>query len=394
MLQDNRSRRDFLKATGLGVLGLAVPYGLRGRTLQTSHELTLYVGTYTAGKKSEGIYLYRINTSTGELNHFNTVKGVVDPSFLAVDRRRRYLYAVNEVSQFAGKPSGAVSAFQIDAKTGNLKFLNQQPSLGGSPCHVSVDKTDRFVLVANYEAGNVTVLPVAQDGSLGLATDTVQHHGSSVKKEQEGPHAHCIIVDDSNRYAFAADLGLDKILIYRFDVKRGKLNPGRQPWAQVKPGAGPRHFTFHPNGRYAYVINELDSTFTAFTYGGATGTLKEIHTVSTLPTDFSGANSCAELSLSPSGKFLYGSNRGHNSIVSFAINESTGKLTYLEHALTQGKTPRNFTIDPTGALLLVANQDSDTVVTFRIDSRTGRLTPTGQVAEIPTPVCLLTVPRF
>jgi len=390
MLQDNRSRRDFLKATGLGVLGLAFPYALRGRPPQTIHELTLYVGTYTSGK-SEGIYLYRMNMSSGELKHFNTVKGVVDPSFLAVDLKRRYLYAVNEVSQFAGKPSGAVSAFQIDPKSGNLKFLNQQPSLGGAPCHLSVDKTDRFVLVANYDAGNVTVLPVERDGSLGLATDTVQHHGSSVKKEQEGPHAHCIILDDANRYAFAADLGLDKILIYRFDAKRGKLNPNRQPWVQVKPGAGPRHFTFHPNGRYAYVIDELDSTFTAFSCNGFTGTLKELQTVSTLPSDFSGANSCAELSVSPSGKFLYGSNRGHNSIVSFAINESTGKLTYLEHAPTQGKTPRNFTIDPTGSFLLVANQDSDTVITFRIDPQTGRLTPTGHVAEIPTPVCLLPV---
>jgi 3-carboxymuconate cyclase len=393
MLQKHCSRRDFLKATGLGVLGLTVPSSLRGRTPQTIHEQTLYVGTYTAGK-SEGIYIYRMNMSTGELKHFNTVKGVADPSFLAIDRKRRYLYAVNELSQFAGKPGGAVSAFQIDPKTGNLKFLNQQPSLGGAPCHVTVDKTDRFVLVANYEAGNVTVLPVERDGSLGLATDTVQHHGSSVKKEQEGPHAHCIILDDSNRYAFAADLGLDKILIYRFDSKRGKLTPNRQPWVQVKPGAGPRHFTFHPNGRYAYVIDELDSTFTAFSCNGATGTLKELQAVSTLPSDFSGVNSCAELSVSPSGRFLYGSNRGHNSIVSFAINESTGKLTYLEHVPTQGKTPRNFTIDPTGNFLLAANQESDTVVTFRIDSQTGRLKATGHVAEIPTPVCLLSVPSF
>jgi 6-phosphogluconolactonase len=393
MLQDNRSRREFLKATGLAVLSLAVPSSLRARTPQTIHEQTLYVGTYTAGK-SEGIYIYRMNMSTGELKHFNTVKDVVDPSFLTIDRKRRYLYAVNEVSQFAGKPGGAVSAFQIDPKTGNLKFLNQQPSLGGAPCHLTVDKTERFVLVANYDAGNVTVLPVERDGSLGLATDTVQHHGSSVKKEQEGPHAHCIILDDSNRYAFAADLGLDKILIYRFDAKRGKLTPNRQPWVQVKPGAGPRHFTFHPSGRYAYAIDELDSTFTAFTCNGATGTLKELQTVSTLPSDFSGANSCAELSVSPSGKFLYGSNRGHNSIVSFAINESTGKLTYLEHVPTQGKTPRNFTIDPTGNFLLAANQESDTVVSFRIDSQTGRLKPTGHVAEIPTPVCLLPVPSF
>jgi len=332
-----------------------------------------------------------MNMSTGELKHFNTVKGVVDPSFLAIDRHRRRLYAVNEVEQFAGKPSGALSAFSIDQQSGNLSFLNQQPTLGGAPCHLIVDKTGRFVLVANYTGGNISVLPIKADGSLGVATDMVQHHGSSVNKErQEGPHAHCIELDSSNRYAFAVDLGLDKVMIYKFDAKNGKLVSNKE--AQLKPGDGPRHLTFHPNGKYAYVINELTNSVTAFTYAKATGTLKETQTVSTLPKDFSAANTTAELAVSPSGRFLFGSNRGHDSIVGFAIDQSTGKLTFIEHVPTQGKTPRHFTIDPTGTFLLVANKDSDTIVSLRINPATGRLDSTGHVAQVPTPVCLVLVP--
>jgi 6-phosphogluconolactonase len=382
----NRSRRGFLWAGGIGVLG---GFAFRGITqARQTRSLTLYIGTYTSGK-SEGIYIYSMSVSSGELKYFNTVKRVIDPSFLAVDGKRRFLYAVNELSEFAGKPGGALSAFSIDQKTGDLNLLNQQASLGGAPCHVIVDATGRFVLVANYTGGNVSVFPVLGDGSLGTATDMVQHQGSSANKErQEAPHAHCVILDRSNRYAFVADLGLDKVMIYHFDSKAGKLIPATEPWAQVKPGAGPRHFTFHPNGRYAYVINELDSTLTAFSYDEVNGTLRSLQTVSALPTDFSGKNDCADLHVSPSGKFLYGSNRGHNSIVVFGINESTGKLTYLEHAATQGKTPRNFALDPTGKFLLVANQESDTVVTLRVDHVTGRLKPTGHVAEVPTPVCL------
>lgn len=384
---NNRSRRDFLSIGGFAVLNAFAFRGI-ARARQTSHSLTLYVGTYTSGK-SEGIYIYNMNVSSGELKYFNTVKRVIDPSFLAVGRKRRFLYAVNELTEFGGKPGGALSAFSIDQKTGDLNLLNQQPSLGGAPCYVIVDATGRFVLVANYTGGNVSVLPVLPDGGLGTATDMVQHQGSRANKErQEAPHAHCVVLDRSNRYAFVADLGLDKVMIYHFDAKAGKLRPTRQPWAQLNPGAGPRHFIFHPNGRYAYVINELDSTLAAFSYDAVNGTLHSIQTVSALPKDFSGKNDCADLHITSSGRFLYGSNRGHNSIVVFAINESTGKLTYLEHTSTLGKTPRNFAVDPTGRFLLVANQESDTVVTLRIDTVTGRLKPTGHVAEVPTPVCL------
>jgi len=358
------------------------------------HELTLYVGTYTSGK-SEGIYLYRMNSATGKLRHFSTVRGIVNPSFLAIDPQRRHLYAVNEVDDFNRQPAGAVSAFSINQQTGELTFLNQQSSLGGAPCYLTVNRTGKYILLANYNGGNLAVLPVQPDGGLGAATEMVQHHGASLDaNRQQGPHAHCIMLDHANRYAFAVDLGIDKIMIYRFDEGSGKLTPNETPWVGVKPGAGPRHLAFHPNGRYAYVINELDSTVTAFTYAPTRGGLTAVQTISTLPVDFSGVNTCADLHVSPSGKFLYGSNRGHDSLVVFAIDGRTGKLQYVQHQPTGGKTPRNFAIDPTGRFLLAANQDSDTIHTFRIDPREGKLTATGHVAEVPSPVCLKLIPSF
>lgn len=381
-------RREILRQGVLCALGVSFSFRRRFLAPRADRQLKLYVGTYTSGK-SEGIYVYRMNQDTGELKRFKAIK-TINPSYLAVDESRRYLYAVNEVSEFAGKSSGAVSAFAMDSRTGDLNFLNQQPSLGADPCHVIVDRTERFVLVANYTGGNVAVFPLQHDGSLGPATDLAQHRGSGKDpRRQEGPHAHCITLDRSNRYAFATDLGLDKIMIYQFDSSDGKLIPNSQPWVRIKAGAGPRHFSFHPSGKHAYVINELNSTVTAFIYNPAAGTLREMQTVSSLPKNYAGANSCAELVVSPSGKFLYGSNRGHNSIVSFAIDDHTGKLAYLEHVPTQGSTPRNFTIDPTGTFLLVANQDSHIIITFRIDSATGRLKLARGVAEVPSPVCLV-----
>lgn len=380
------TRRKFLQAVGSTTSALAL-FGVEGvsRPLLAA-EQTLYVGTYTSGK-SEGIYVYRLNMSTGELSHLNTVKNVVDPSYLTLNRKKRLLYAVNEVSQFEGTASGAVSSFSIDPKTPDLKFLNQKPSKGGSPCYVTLDRTENFALVANYESGNVSVLPIKNDGSLGDAVSVVQHAGSSVNRDRQlGPHAHCIVLDRSNRYAFAVDLGIDKVMIYRFDSRAGTLtNHGA---VEMKPGAGPRHLTFHPNNRYAYAINELDSTMTTLAYDSNRGVLQPKETVSTLPAGYSEPSYCADLHVSPSGRFLYGSNRGHDSIVVFAIDKRSGKLTLVEHVSTGGKWPRNFTIDPTGTFLLAANQRSDSVVTFRIDPTTGRLKPTGHNAEVPTPVCL------
>ena len=381
------SRRKFLGLTSLGVLGLSLPAHLGFSHFRSTRELLVYVGTYTSGR-SEGIYICRFDLSSGELRRVGVAKGVVNPSFLAIDRQRRFLYAVSEVKEFQGQPSGSVSSFSIDQKTGALKFLNQQPSSGSGPCYLTIDESGRFVLVANYEGGSVAVLPV-RDGSLGAPVDMIQHQGSSVDPErQKGPHAHCVLLDKADRYAFVPDLGLDKIMIYRFDARSAKLTPNKERWAQLKPGAGPRHFTFHPNGRWGYVINELDSTMTAFTYDRARGMLTETQMLSTLPADFSGKNSCADVHVSPSGKYLYGSNRGHDSIVVFSIDQATGSLALVEHVSTQGKTPRNFAIDPTGTFLLAANQHSDSVVSFRIDTTSGKLTATGHVTEIPTPVCL------
>jgi len=351
-------------------------------------EILVYVGTYTRGE-SEGIYVYRMDMSTGALEFTSVAKGLTNPSFVAIGPRQRYLYAVNEAGTFNDKPGGAVSAFSIDSETGELTWLNNQPSHGTSPCHLSVDATGKFVLVTNYSSGSVAVFPIHPDGKLGEATDVVQHEGSSVDpRRQKGPHTHSVNLDKANHYAFVPDLGLDKVMIYELDLTQGKLKPAEKPWAKVKAGAGPRHFAFHPNDKYAYVINEIISSVTAFTYDKARGSLREIQTISTLPDDFSGTSHCADIHVLPSGKFVYGSNRGHDSIAIFAIDEGTGKLTCVGYESTQGKNPRNFAIDPTGTYLLAANQDTSNVVTFRIDQQTGKLTATDHIAKIPNPVCL------
>ena len=359
---------------------------------RNSETMVVYVGTYTQGE-GEGIYVYRFHPSSGELQFVSRAAGVDNPSFLALHPQEPYLYAVNEVDEVAGKRGGAVSTFSINLETGELTFLNQQTTHGPGPCYLSLDRTGRYVLVANYTEGSVCVLPIQHDGRLGAATDFVEHHGSSIHpRRQRVPHAHCVVVDPTNRYAFVADLGLDKIMIYQLDLDRGRLEPNDEPWIQVKPGAGPRHLTFHPNGGYAYVINELDSTLTAFAYDEGRGTLREIQTVPALPEGFEGTNYCADVHVSPSGRFVYGSNRGHDSIVIFAVEESTGELSYVGHEPTEGRYPRGFAIDPAGAFLLAANRHTNTVVTFRIDQQTGRLVPTGHVVTIPTPVCVKIVP--
>ena len=383
MTIDNFSRRQFLKAGGIGVLGVLASRA--NAWSNQNHHFTLYVGTYTSGK-SEGIYRY-ILPYGGRLNRSDSFKSV-NPSFLTIDQSKTYLYAVNEVGEYAGKPGGAVSAFAIDPSKETLTLLNQEATLGADPCYVTVDSKRRNLLVANYTGGSVTVLPIRPDGSLGAATDVKQHEGSGPKEQQKGPHAHCIILDRSERHAFVADLGIDKIMIYDYDGSRGKLTPNKQPFAQLQAGAGPRHLTFHPNGDYLYAINELDSTLTSFKYDNDDGKLKHIETVSTLPIDFKGTSYCADVHIHQSGKFLYGSNRGHNSIVVFQIDRGNGKLKLVEHVWTQGDWPRNFAIDPYGRFLFVANQRSDNVVTFSIDQETGHLELTRFFEEIPSPVCL------
>ena len=352
----------------------------------------VYIGTL-GNEAGDAIFVYQLDASTGAMEHLSTTRGLKHPSFQAIDPARRHLYSVGEVVVASGQPAGAVHAFSIDRATGELARLNHQLTGGAGPCHVSVDHTGRYVLAANYGSGSVAMFPIQDNGSLGEATGFVQHQGSSVNPDrQEGPHAHSIILDPANRYAFAPDLGLDKVLIYRLDLDRGRLVPNDQPWTRTAPGAGPRHFDFHPTRRYAYAINELNSTLTAYRYDESSGTLVELGAISTLPEGFAGTSYCADVHVHPSGRFVYGSNRGHDSIVVCGIDQATGELTYIDCVSTQGKTPRNFAIDPTGTFLLAANQDSDNVVTFRIDQETGGLEATGAVSEVPAPVCLTLIP--
>jgi 6-phosphogluconolactonase len=358
----------------------------RAKQTPSGGKYIAYVGTYT-GPDSKGIYAFRFDVSNGELTSLGLMAESTNPSFLAVDPAERFLYAANETSNYEGQKSGGVSAWAIDRKTGKLTFLNEVPSGGAGPCYVTLDKTGRYVLVANYDGGSVAVFPVGQDGRLGAASAFVQHTGHGVNPErQEGPHAHAIELSPDNRFAIAADLGLDELLVYRFDPSGGTLTANNPPFAKVEPGAGPRHLAFHPNGKFLYVINEMQSSITAFSYSA--GTLHNLGTVSTLPKEFKGHDDAAEIVVHPTGRFLYGSNRGHDSIAVFSIDPATGTLTPVEYASTRGKTPRNFAVDPTGSYLLAANQESNGVVAFRIDPKTGHLTPTGQVLAFPSPVCI------
>jgi 6-phosphogluconolactonase len=357
-----------------------------------SNKYLLYVGTYTQ-KDSKGIYAFRFDAATNELTPLGVAAETTNPSFLAIDPTRRFLYAVNEVSNYKGASSGAITAFSINHQTGKLSLLNQLPSGGADPCYIAFDKTGNFALVANYTGGSIAVFPVRKDiqsaGHIAESSSFVQHAGSSIDKErQQGPHAHWIETTPDNRFAIAADLGLDKLLVYRFDAKTGTLTPNNPPYATLDPGAGPRHLAFHPDKKFVYALNELQSTITAFTYDKSRGMLQKLNTVSALPRNFSGSNTAAEIKIHPSGKFLFASNRGDDSIAAFSINAHTGDLTLIDFFPTQGKTPRNFEIDPTGKLLLVANQDSNNIVVFRIDPGTGRLTPTGQTLNVIAPVCL------
>jgi len=348
----------------------------------------VYFGTYTRDK-SKGIYAYRFQPATGNLEPLGLAAETVNPSFLTIHQNRKYLYAVGETGNYEGQKSGLVSAYSMDLKTGKLTLLNKKATRGTSPCHLAVDKTGKTLIVVNYGTGSTIAYPIQPDGSLGEATSFIEHSGSSVNpKRQQGPHAHSVNISDDNRFAVVADLGLDQVLVFRLDAASGKLSPNNPPAVKVNSGAGPRHFNFHPNGRNAYVINELQSTVTAFSWDGARGVLTEIQTISTLPKDFTGDNTTAEIRVHPSGKFLYGSNRGHNSLAIFAIDPAKGTLTPVGHQPTQGQIPRNFNFDPTGAYVFAANQNSDSVVVFKLDQQTGRLTPTGQVLEIGAPVCV------
>jgi len=358
-----------------------------------------YVGTYTTSgdwrgeTTSKGIYSFRYDAKTGELTAVELAVEALDPSFVAVHPNGKYLYAVNEIGKTAGEKSGTLSAYSIHAKSGKLTRLNTVPSGGSGPCYLSFDKTGHYVFAANYNGGSVSVHPIALDGRLMPATSVVSHQGSGPDKErQEGPHAHWIGVSPDNRFVLVADLGLDEVRIYRFDVKKGSLNPNDPAFVRVEPGTGPRHVAFHPNGPFAYLVTEMGAEVTAFAYNAQQGALAPLQTISTLPEDYTGPKEDAEIAVHPNGKFLYVSNRGHDSIAIFAIDPAKGTLTSLGTVSTQGKTPRFFTIDPAGENLLVANQISHTIVVFKIDPATGQLTPTGKPVEVQAPTSIAFVP--
>jgi len=351
----------------------------------SAESLGVYFGTYTGGDNgSRGIYHSTFDTETGALSAPTLVAEVRNPSFLEVHPNGRFLYAVSESGG-----AGSVSAFAIDPATGGLTLLNQQPSRGAGPCHVKIDHAGKNVLVANYGSGSAAVLPIRSDGSLAEPTGFDQHSGSSVnRRRQQGPHAHSVNLSADDRFAFVADLGIDRIMIYRLDVEAGTIIANDPAFVALKPGAGPRHFAFAPDGKHAYVINELHCTITAFDYDPGIGRLTEIQTVPTLPSDFEGDSTCAEVRVHPTGRFLYGSNRGHDSIAVYRIEPAEGTLTLVEHETAGIKTPRNFNIDPTGTFCLVANQGGSSVIVFRIDPGTGALSPTDQKVAVGQPVCI------
>lgn len=360
---------------------------------QNTAEQYLLVGTYTR-KNSEGIYVYKFNTNTGDFSRVSVASGIKNPSFLAVSPNQKYIYAVSEISD------GAVYSYSFDKKTGTLTNLNTR----ADPCHISVDNTGKWVLVGNYSGGNLSVLPVEPNGSLGAASQTINHSGSGPNKgRQEKSHVHSINIAPNNRDIFVPDLGIDKIMTYSLNAQNGKLVEGEPAFTKVADGSGPRHFTIHPNGKFAYVIQELSSTVKVFNY--VSGKLSPIQTITTLAKDFKDKNKsfCADIHISPDGKFLYGSNRyvdaGNkngifaptnttDTIVMYSIDQKTGKLTYIGNEPVLGKIPRNFMITPNGKFVLVANQETDNITIFNRDAKTGKLSPTGKQIEVPVPVCL------
>ena len=376
----------------------AFPQGSNGAASARKHQpgYFVYVGTYT-GPNSKGIYLYHFDEEQGQLSSLGLAGEIVNPSFIVTDPAQRHLYAVSEISKRdpnTNKPSGSVSSFAIDPKDGSLKFLNTVPSGGGGPCHLVVDKTGKILFVANYGSGSVTSFAIQDDGSLGAMTGFDQHSGASVNAQrQQGPHAHSVVISPDNRFLFVPDLGLDRILIYRIDAAKRTFAPSDPAYVSVRPGLGPRHFVFGSGSKFAYAICEMGSSVVAFSYDRGKGSLTPVQTISTLPDGFSGENGSAEIQIGSSGRFLYASNRGNDSVTEFRIDSKTGLLTKIQVVPTQGKSPRNFVIDPTGKYLLAANQNSNNIVVFRIDPNDGQFSPANQEVGAPSPVSLLFIPE-
>jgi 6-phosphogluconolactonase len=365
---------------------------MNGQYQELGGERLVYVGTYT-GEGSEGIHVCRLDLSTGELRHSGVPTKIDNPSYLAIDSEGRRLYAVSEYMDSGELPGGGVSAFAVQPSSGALSLINQKPSHGRAPCYLTLDHSGRYLFVVNYVGGRVAMFPIGEDGALGEPTDIVTHVGSGPHPErQDGPHPHSIVLDSENNYAFVPDLGLDKVLQYRIERAAGRLLPNRPPWVEAEPGSGPRHMVFHHGMSVAYVINELSSTVSAYTYDSGQGRLEPFQTTPTVPEGYSAPNLAADLHLAPNGRVLYGTNRGHDSLAFYSVDQETGWLTNLGWVPSLGKTPRGFAVDPSGTFILVANQDSHNIVSFRVSGNHGLISPTGHVLSVPSPVCIKFAP--
>ena len=351
--------------------------------------IRMYAGTFTRMGNAEGIYWYKFDPEFGKLSFEGKIDAGPDPAFLTLTSDHKYLYTVNEVHEYQGNKGGGVSAFAVNPDSGQLTFLNTQLTFGESPCYISLDESEKWALVSNYAGGSVAVYPILEDGKLGPASEFIQHQGQGPDpKRQEKAHAHSIRVFPNNHVALAADLGLDQVKVYWLDLRTGKLHVDEEATIHLHPGAGPRHIDFHPNGKWMYVVDELDSTLAVFEVEYTNFHFTHLQTVSTLPEGYDGPTWAADIHVHPNGKLVYASNRAHDSLAAFSIDQVTGKVTLLSVTPSGGKTPRNFTIDPTGKWLLAANQDSDNVVVFALDPETGKISPNGQEISVPMPVCL------
>jgi 6-phosphogluconolactonase len=385
------SRNYYLRPAILFTFSLFVLICFRALAHEDSDPdmIRFYVGTYTTGE-SEGIYLGELDRTEGTFQLVGLAGEAANPSFLALHPTESYLYAVGELGNYNNRAGGAVFAFAINEETGMLTALNSESSLAGAPCHIAVDATGQSVYAANYSGGNVIGLPLKDDGSVGPVASLIQHEGAGPhESRQEKAHAHCVNLDPSNNLLLVCDLGVDRIYLYDVDHETAELTPHDPPFASLKPGDGPRHLAFHPNNEWVYVINELASTITSFAYDVEEGELEEFQTISTLPEEFEGQSTTAEVVVHPSGRFVYGSNRGHESIAVFAVDQETGQLTFVEHESCGGSWPRCFAVDPTGRYMIVANQKTNNIVLYEIDQENGELTPTGDTLEVGAPVCIL-----
>ncbi|MGP8156760.1 MAG: lactonase family protein [Candidatus Acidiferrales bacterium] len=358
----------------------------------TPKEMWVFFGTHV-DQPGHGFSVARFDTRTGALTKLEFLQQSADPGFFVIARDGRHIYTANEVDTYHGQPTGFLSAYAVDPATAQMTLINEQLSAGAGPAYVSLDKTGRYLFVANYAGGTIAAFALNPDGGIGQRTAFFQHTGKSVNPaRQNAPHPHSIRVDPTNHFALVPDLGLDKIFIYRFDASDGSLTPNDPPFATVAPGSGPRHLDFDPAGRFVYVMNEMAGKVTVFAWDSSHGALTEVQTISSLPEGFTGTNTSAEIRVHPSGRFLYCTNRGDNSIAVFKVNSASGRLTFIQRVPTQGKMPRNFDFDPTAHWLLVANHDSDNVVLFKINLATGKLTPQGAPVSVPMPFAVRFLP--